>query len=301
MAAFSENLFGFDRPLTSGESLHHRAFEAFVVYWVIYFAWSWGLYIDKISDVVLPLGIAEYIDISFMFNGPAALVNAGLMTGTVLMGFFGIWRYGYLASLLFMHVQYVARFCLGEISHGSNIAGICLLGLALGALAFETRTRSLRFAMGFGYFTLGLGYTSAALCKLIGTGPHWVDGSHLWMWIAERTVDTFSMTGAVEFGMLQELALASHSLATAILAFGLLTELFGFLTWFPRARPYIAALLFSMHVGILLTMNINFPANNVAILVLGFPWDRWANAAMRGIPGLAQPLRLTGGLESQEG
>ena len=301
MASFLPNLFGFDRPLTPGESLHHRAFEAFVVYWVIHFAWTWGLYIDRISDVVLPLGIAEYIDISFMFNGPAALVNAGLMTVTVLLGFFGIWKYGYLASLLFMHLQYVTRFCLGEISHGSNIAGICLLGLALGALAFDTRTRSMRFAMGFGFFTLGLGYTSAAICKLIGTGPHWVDGSHLWMWIAERTVDTFSMTGNVEFNAIQELALTYHPVATAILVFGLVTELFGFLTWYPRTRLYIAALLFAMHIGILLSMNINFPANNVAILVLGFPWDRWANTAIRRIPGLARGLRVTGGLESQEG
>jgi hypothetical protein len=301
MATFLPNLFGFDRTLTPGESLHHRAFEAFVVYWVVYFAWTWGVYIDKITDVVLPLGIAEYIDISFMFNGPAALVNAGLMTVSVLLGFIGIWKYGYLASLLFMHVQYVTRFCLGEISHGSNIVGICLLGLALGALAFDTRTRSMRFAMGFSLFSLGLGYTSAAICKLLATGPSWVDGSHLWMWIAERTVDTFSMTGAVEFTVIQELALTYHPVATAILMFGLVTELFGFLTWFPRTRLYIAVLLFAMHIGILLTMKINFPANNVAILVLGFPWDRWANATMLRIPGLARKLRGRSDLESQEG
>ncbi|MEZ4700465.1 MAG: hypothetical protein R2834_09050 [Rhodothermales bacterium] len=286
MATFTAKLFALDRELTPGEILYHRAFEAFIVYWVVYFAWTWGFYIGRIGEVVLPLGIASHIDISFMFNRTAPLVVAGLMTAAMLMGFLGKWKYGYAAGLLLMHLQYTARYCLGEISHGSNIIGFCLLALALGALAYQSRVHALRFALGFSFFFVGLGYSSAALCKLIATGPSWVDGSHLWMWIAERTVDTFSMTGVVEYNALQELALSYKPVATLILTFGLLTEAFGFLMWFPKTRPYIAILLIGMHIGILLSMKINFPANTYTLLLLGFPWDRWADAALESLPRL---------------
>ncbi len=280
MHAFLARLFDFDRASTAGERIYYKAFELFIAYWVVYFAWSWGVYIGRITDVVLPLGIANYIDISFMFNGIAPLVNAGLMTAAVLAGLFGLWRHGYMAALLLMHVQYVARFCLGEISHGSNIIGFCLMGLALGATAYKNRQHAMRFALGFCIFFVGLGYTSAAICKLGASGPMWVDGSHFWMWIGERTVDTFSMTGAIEHNLVQHLALDYWWIATAILAFGLLTEFFGFLMWYPRTRVLSAVLLIVMHIGILLSMKINFAANTYTLVFLGFPWALWIDRAL---------------------
>jgi hypothetical protein len=92
------------------------------------------------------------------------------------------------------------------------------------------------------------------------------------MWIGERTVDTFSITGSISHNVLQEWILDSRLLGTLLLSFGLLTELFGFVLWFPRWRWIIMTLLISMHVGVLLSMKINFPANDVILLLLAYPW-----------------------------
>lgn len=280
MNTLLRNLFDFERPFSPGERLFSRLFELAVIYWILYFAWDWGFYIQKIGDVVLPLGIANYLDVSFMFEHGISLVNAGLITVATALAFFRRWRYGYLTVLLLLHLQYAARYCLGEISHGSNIIGIVLVGMALGSMFFRDAGTRWRFIFGFSVFFVGLGYVSAATCKLIATGPTWVDGRHLWMWIAERTVDTFSITGRIEHTLVQKLALSAVPIATLILTFGLLTELFGFLLWFRRTRPYIGTLLFGMHVGILLSMQINFPANNVMLLLLAYPWGDLIDRAL---------------------
>ncbi|GIV61044.1 MAG: hypothetical protein KatS3mg043_2133 [Rhodothermaceae bacterium] len=275
-----KNLFDFERPETTGERLFYRLFELAVLYWVLHFAWDWGFYIQRIGEVVLPLGIAQYIDISFMFEHGVSLLNAGAITVAAALAFFRRWRYGYLAALLLLHLQYVSRFCLGEISHGSNIIGMVLVGMALAPLCFDDRDRQRRFVFGFSYFFLGLGYVSAAVCKLVASGPGWVDGRHLWMWIAERTVDTFSITGEIHYTWVQELALSAVPIATLILTFGLLAEFFAFLMWFKRTRPYIMTLLLTMHIGILLSMQINFPANNVMLLLLAYPWHAWIDRGL---------------------
>jgi hypothetical protein len=275
MKTLLRNLFDFEREDTFGERLFFRIFEAIVLYFILTFAWEWGFYILKIGDVVLPLGIANHLDVSFMFGHKLSLLNAAAITGMMAMGFFRLWRFGYLAALLLLHLQYAARYSLGEISHGSNVMGMALLAMALGAVFFAGRRHARRFTFGFLYFFLGLGYVLAAGSKLIGTGPGWVDGRHLWMWIAERTVDTFSLTGVVEHNWFQLLVLDFFSVATMILTFGLLTEFFAFLMWFRRTRPWIMTLLIMMHLGVLLTMKINFPANTVLLILLAYPWGLW--------------------------
>lgn len=267
-------LFDFERETTRGEVWFYRIFEIFIIYWVLYFAWNWGFYILKIGDVVLPLGIAQYVDISLVFGNRIPLIIAAAITAMIGFGFFRVWCYAYLVALVLLHVQYVSRFCLGEISHGSNCIGMVLCGMGLGTILYSDARHMRRFTFGFSYFFLGLGYTSAAVCKLIGTGPQWVDGAHMWLWIAERSVDTFSLTGSLDQNWVQRFTLDYYPLATSILTFGLLTELCGFLMWFKRTRVLIMTLLILMHVGILLSMRINFPANNVVLLLLAYPWAR---------------------------
>lgn len=271
MTALIHRLFDFERDESVGEVLFYRVFELIVMYWVVFFAWKWGLYIQRLGDIVLPLGIANYVDVSFMFTGGMSLWNAALISIAFFVGLVRISRYGYLAAFLLMHLQYASRFVLGEISHGSNVIGFVLLGMALAAVFFEDMTHRRRFVIGFSIFFIGLGYSSAAVSKLVASGVFWVDGSHLWMWIHERTVDTYSLTGVLSQNPLQRTLLDSHLLSTLTLAFGLVTEFFGFLMWY-RRRWIIMTLLFSMHIGILMSMKINFPANNVLLLVLAYPW-----------------------------
>ena len=142
----------------------------------------------------------------------------------------------------------------------------------MATLAFEHRKEIRRTALGLCYFFIGLGYTSAALCKLGATGPTWPAGRNLWMWIQERTVDTFSLTGTVDYNWLQQLALDHSLIGTAILTFGLFVEFFAFLMWIKRFRPVIMTLLAGMHIGIMSTMKLYFNANMYLLVILAFTW-----------------------------
>lgn len=271
---FWKNLLNPERESTKGKALHFKIFELFIAVFVINFAWKWGLYIPQISEVVLPLGIANYIDISFMFSNSFSLVNAGIITFFVLLGLFrNLPRYSYLIALAFFHLQYVSRFSLGEISHGSNFIGMSLMALGLALFFFyEDPVYYRRFAMGFLFFFLGLGYTSAAISKLIGTGLTWPAGEHLWLWIAERSVDVASAKGSFTPNFLQKLILEYRILGTLTLSFGLATEFFGFLFWFKKTRPFIATALIGMHIGVFLTMSIMFDVYIYELIILGYPW-----------------------------
>ena len=275
------NLFDFEREETVGEILFYRFFELVVVYWTIEYAWRWGPYLGRLSDTVLPLGIAEYVDITFMFEHSLGIVNAVLMTVFVLVGFFRLWRYAYPVTMLLFHLHYAARFSQGEISHGSNFVGTAIFMMAVATLAYKHRKEIRRATLGLCYFFFGLGYTSAALCKLGGTGLTWSDGRHLWMWIQERTIDKFSLLGTVEYNWLQELAIDHHLIATAILTFGLLTEFFAFLFWFKRTRPLAGTLLAGMHIGIWGVMRLTFSANTYLLIILAYPWERLIDWGLR--------------------
>ncbi|MDX1638081.1 MAG: hypothetical protein R3281_08940 [Balneolaceae bacterium] len=273
---FWKNLLRLETTPTRGEQLHFRIFELFTVVSVINFAWQWGFYIQQIGEVVLPLGIAQYIDISFMFDNGISLVNAALMTLFCLLGFFRVFPRGaYAIAVLFFHLHYVSRFSLGEISHGSNFIGMSLLALALALFFFNEPRFYQRFAFGFLFFFMGIGYTSAGVAKLIGTGITWPDGAHLWLWIAERKVDVLSAGGTFSPNWIQELALENRFVSTLILTFGLLTEVLGFLLWFSKTRPYIATALIGMHIGVYISMNIMFGVYILELLILGYPWGRW--------------------------
>lgn len=271
--SFWKNLFQYGKTTTKGEVIHFKFFELFIIGFVIYFAWDWGFYIQQIGEVVLPLGIAQYIDVSFMFDNSISLVNGALMIIFVLLGFFRIFpRYSYLIAFLCFHLHYVSRYSLGEISHGSNFIGMSLLAFAVGLFFFKDPKVYRRFIFGFLFLFLGIGYTSAGVSKLIGTGITWPDATHLWLWIAERRVDVLSAGGAFSLNWLQQLILEYRWIGTLTLLFGLLTELFGFLLWFDKTRPYIASALIMMHLGVYLTMNILFDVYIYQLLIIGFPW-----------------------------
>ena len=278
-----QNLFGFERKETVGEILFYRLFELFLIFWVIKYAWRWGLYMLRLEDVVLPLGIANYIDVTFMFSNHLSIVNAVLISALVVAGYLRQSRYAYFVALLLLHLQYVARFSLGEISHGSNFVGIVLLAVSLATIVFEHPQEVRRAALGLAYFFFGLGYTMAASCKLIATGPHWVDGRHLWLWIDERTVDTFSTFGEINLNLLQQVALDHYPFATMILMFGLFTELLGFAMWFKRSRPYITTLLICMHLGILFIMKISFSSNLYLLILVAYPWARLIDGGLQKV------------------
>ena len=203
------NLFTLEAPKSPGSKIQLRAFELFTVIYTLIYTWEWALYVPRLSDVVLPLGLANYFNVEILF-GDFATINAIAITLFSVIPFItkkSRWLYA-MAFLLF-HIQYVARFSQGEIPHSANLVGFSLMGLGFGAFFFKDIKKSLPFAFGFTLFFIGLGYTSAALSKLVATGISWPDGHHLWLWIGEKSIDILSKTGSFELNWLQELALSN--------------------------------------------------------------------------------------------
>jgi len=171
-----------------------------------------------------------------------------------------------------LHIQYVARFSQGEIPHSMNLIGMSVLCFAVGAIWFPGKKQMPRFVLGSIIFFIGLGYTSAFIAKLIGTGIYWFDGRHLWLWISEKSIDVYSSLGYYEPNILQELALTYLPVASIILLIGWFTELIGFTMWWKKLRPFTTTLLIGMHFGITLTMNIRFDSFVMQLILIGFPW-----------------------------
>lgn len=267
-------LFEPDRDQSPGEVVFFKFFELFILIYTIKYAWEWGIYTQlRNSEVVLPLGIANYIDISILFDWNLALINAAVIT---LIGVIAFARMGakwfYMVVIILLHIQYVARFSQGEIPHSMNLIGMSVLCFAIGAIWFPGKKVMPRFVIGSIIFFIGLGYTSAFFAKLIGTGINWYDGRHLWLWISEKSIDVYSTIGYYEPNLLQELALKYLPVASAILLIGWLTELIGFTMWWKKIRPYTVTLLIGMHIGITLTMNIRFDAFVMQLILIGYPW-----------------------------
>lgn len=278
MTQLLQNIFELDLPDSIGTKLQLRAFELFTVIYTLLYTWEWAYYIQRLSDVVLPLGLANYFDVNIFFESNLAFINAILISIlTIIPLLTKRLRWGYALAFILFHIQYVVRFSQGEIPHSANLVGFSLMGLGIGALFIRDIKRSLPFAFGFTLFFIGLSYTTAGVSKLVGTGLSWPDGHHLWLWIGEKSVDMLSRTGELNLNWIQELALSSRFIATLILLVGIITELSGVLLWWKRYRPFIVTAIIIMHIGIFFTMNIFFKTFTIELIIIGYPWNRFIN------------------------
>lgn len=263
-----------DKAVRSGAWVHFRLFELFVAAWAIAYAWTWGFYTFKSSIVILELGLANYIPVASLF-GPPSMVIAAVMTLGIIVSITRVSRWGYLIAILALHLQYVVRFSQGEIPHSSNLIGFALLALAIGFATHKDSVAQIRFTWGFVWFFVGLGYTSAAISKLMGTGITWIEGQHLVLWIHEKAIDYASMTGSWTPNILQSAILNSAWVGTLSLFIGWFTEAIGVLMWSRRLRPWVVLVTIGMHFGITWTMNIVFVAFVMQLVLTGFPWVEW--------------------------
>lgn len=273
-AEIGRQLFEPDREQTPGEVIFFRLFELFVAGYTIYFVWKWGFYTElRNTEVVLPLGLANYFDVSLLFSHNITLINAAIITLLLIPAYMRRGpRWIYMVILILFHIQHVARFSQGEIPHSQHLIGMSVFCFAIGTIFFPDPKKLPRFVLGAIIFFIGLGYTSAFFAKLIGTGLTWADGRHLWLWISEKSIDILSREGIYSPNFLQQAALASTLAATVILLIGWLTELIGFTMWWNKLRPYTTTLLIGMHFGITLTMNIRFDAFVMQLILVGYPW-----------------------------
>lgn len=269
-----DELFEFERPSTRGERAFGLVFELLVCSWTLLFVWEWVALLPRLSAVVLPLGVANYVDVSALFATAPAYSTVTLLTLALVCGLFRV-RFAYLVAVSLFHVMYVARYSLGEISHGSHFVGMALLALGLARDLFHGDAHKVgRFAFGWLFFVYGLSYASAGVCKLVATGLGWPSGSHLTLWIGERSIDVLSTWGSYTPNAFQVLALEYPIIGTAALTFGLLAELAAPLMWFRRLRPWVLSALIVMHLGVELSLDIFFGHNIYLLVLLAYPWAR---------------------------
>lgn len=273
LQTLSRNLFPFERPLARGEQLYFRIFELAIAGFCLRLAWQWSEYVQRIHHVLKPQGVAHYMDLSWLLGSKLAYVLLVVLALCLMVAVLRRSALGYGGALLIMHVLYVARHSQGKASHIAHCIGLALLAFTLGAALFR-RSRALfqHFVSGSLIFFLGLSYVLAALCKLRYSGIGWPDGSHLVLWIAERELDLRAASGGFGSNIVQQWIVEHRALGTLVLAFGLATELFAFLLWFERFRPWILTGLILMHLGIGITMNIYFTYNVYLLIMLGYPW-----------------------------
>lgn len=252
-----------------------RFVELMIVLQVIFYAWDWGLYVERLETVVRPLGLANYLDVSILFHHQLSLLLALLITAIILLGYYRKVRWAYLLALILMHLMYVTRFSQGKVGHGTNFIGMGLFCFAIALLLYDSENERFKTAWGLLIFFIGLSYTLASLSKLFGTGLHWPDGPHLWLWMHQLAIDHWSQNGHFSFSSFQLFILHHRDFATFILASGWLIEFSGFLYWFPKTRPLMTTLLLGLHIGIFFSMNINFLDNFALMMVLvGYPWQK---------------------------
>ena len=178
----------------------------------------------------------------------------------------------------------------GDLERLGSAAAVSLLGLGLAYLLFRKTDERRRFTFGFVWFFIGLAYTSAAACKLVGTGFDWSSGHHLWLWIHERGTDVLAGEGSFDLNVFQELLLQNWWMATAVLTFGWITEACGWMLWWRPLRPYITTALIGLHLGIGASMNLWFAQFMYELILIGYPWplviDKvWAWAEDRWMRG----------------
>lgn len=286
--ALLQRLFAFERAETRGDRLHAKLFELFLLQYAVRWAWEWGLFIQKIPSVIVPQGLVPHFDLSFMLGSTIALGSASCVTLAALCVAFERFRRAAPPLLVvLLHLQYVARHSLGKVSHGSHYVGMGLLLLAMAAWCLPSPAARRRFTIGASLFLMGVGYTLAALSKLGASGLAWVDGRHLWLWMGEKSLDQLASVGYFEPNALQRLCLAHQWLATALSTLGLLTELFGFLLWFPATRVAITIALIGLHLGILGSLGIFFDAFIYQLVIVGLPWSRLFDRALNLAPSVA--------------
>lgn len=265
------SLFDPDARETRGERVQGFVWQAIAVWAIVEHAFRWAFEMSHHERVVKPLGLARYLNVAWLFDLRLGLSHAALVTVLALIALTSRHKALYLAVVACAHLQHVARYSLGKAGHGSHFAGLALLFLGIAHVWTHREAFARRAAAGLTLFFYGLSYTTSGVIKLARSGPTWSDGTHLWLWMAEKQVDLTAEHGQFVLNPLQEMVLASRPLATGLLTFGLLSEVFAFLMWWKKTRPFLALALCGMHVGVMLTLDIHFLENALLLLGLALP------------------------------
>lgn len=283
-AAWLRQIFDPREPDSIGQRAQGVVFELAMLRGVLDDLWVWTQILPTLPGPIEPHGVARWLDLSCMYAPPWARFNALVTLALLMLGFLRVWRGAYLAALVGYHFHYAARYSVGKIGHASNVLAFVLLGLGIAQLAYHDPVLRRRASVGFTLVLLSIGYTWAAVCKLSAAGLGWANGSHLWLWIREKWVDTASLTGDRQANLLQRAAVHSAAFSTIILGFGLAAETLSSLMLLRRLRRYVLLALVGMHLGILYTMHIAFLNNIYVLLAIALPIAELVDCYVVGSP-----------------
>ncbi len=290
MNFFIRELFDPSEPESEGQRVQGLVFELVVAARAVYDAWGWTRIIPGQTEILKPTGIGRYIDVSFMLGSPiVSQLNAIFCALMLLLGLTRRFRGAYALALFSFALQYSARFGLGKAQHSTSMMGMALLALAVSHLAYERADLRRKAAIGLTVALFSVGYLFAAGSKLWTTGPGWVKGSHLRLWLHGQQLDTLSASGLHQPNWMQALALSNVRVATAFLTFGLLTELAALVMWWRPARRWVMLALACMHIGISFVMNIHFVPSVLILLALGLPLAELVDRLRAGTRAPAAP------------
>lgn len=150
---------------------------------------------------------------------------------------------------------------------------LVLLVAAEHARVTDRRGLAPRWVREGAVFALAAFYVGAGAQKLLASGLRWGDGVALQLWL-ERLGDRDSLVRA----WVIENASVAALLASVALALELAVAL---AVPLPRLRPWLAAAIIALHVGIDRVLHIDFRSNIVLVAVVLLPWPNWVGASRR--------------------
>lgn len=250
-----------------------RALEIVTTLLAVRAAMSWTIDLGTIHSVTTPTGIGTLVDLSPLYGTVVPWsIFAGIVV-SLLVGVTGWSRHAYFVAVALLHLQFCLRFVHGKVPHTEHLLGLVLLGFGVAHVVTRDPVRFRRLSLEYATGALVALYFLAAVTKLAVTGPSWVDGANLALWISRKHLDVFSASGIEPHGYLADLALRSRLVGTSILSAGLLIELASPLAFVERFRRRMLLLFMGLHVGISLTLHIHFVNCLAILLTMAFAWE----------------------------
>jgi hypothetical protein len=279
-----------------------------VLAWVLWSEFFFGI---AQAAQTMPVGLAHFLDLSFLQVTETFLLLKGIF-GVALL----LWVVGVLPALATGYMLFLIaavgslRNSYGNIHHGTQVMGMVVLGCFCAhvwcLLRSEPAHRRLRrflladhnaqqTALWWATQAVAATYVVAGVSKLQISGLDWLTGlGNLPLHVEKIGYQHYLGDGGVyRYEHAKEMAamLASWPMATyVVVGSGLFFELFSFFALFSRWHAAVfGVILWVMHVQISYLMQLEFPMNNWALLLLliNVPWLLLWVLRLCGLKGLA--------------
>ncbi len=253
-----------------------------VIAGIVFFAEAYSV-ADMTHDVHYAHNTAGLLHDVSMNPSMAWMLFALLAAGLVLLALdrfpiiAGAWAIGWMSVLSLWQVS-----MFGTPSRNSFFPGAMLFGWVLGlgwarviggkeALAPEGRVFRERLAEAGAMACIAAGYTSSALSKLFAEGFDWINTSQVrWLIFAQQPLAQWPWLVAYRNLVLESPSVAWFSaFMTIVVEFGGFFLLFG-----PRMRLVWTAMIWALHINIILLCVMPYFEPMALLLLFSAPWSR---------------------------